>query len=131
MRRGTDWSLRGSAAFPCGETKLWASPLGDAEPGTDQERAGGEADSEPACLGVVLDGERAQRLDGDVGGEQEEAERDELLCAPLGGQGVDARAGEAPDDDEAGESLDCRTWIVLTGEECQRAVETRAVLAQP
>ena len=42
----------------------------------------------------------------DVGGEHEEAHRDQLLCAALGPRRAEPGAGEQPDDDEARERLD-------------------------
>ena len=55
---------------------------------------------------MVGAGERADRFDGDVRGEQEERERNQLLSAALGVLGVKATAGEQPDDDGACEHLD-------------------------
>ena len=50
--------------------------------------------------------QRADGLDADVRREEEELDRDELLGSLLGGLGHHARAGEAPDDDHAGEPFD-------------------------
>ena len=57
----------------------------------------------PGCSPVmsVADG-----VLGDVGGEQEECDRDEPLGALLGVLGESAGAGEAPDHDDRGEALD-------------------------
>src|SRR5205814_1453065 len=48
----------------------------------------GQADPDPARGRVIGVDERAQRLDADVGGEQEEADGDQLLRAPLGAAGA-------------------------------------------
>ena len=50
--------------------------------------------------------ECADRVLGDVGGEQEEGDRDEPLGALLGVLGEPAGAGEAPDHDDRREPLD-------------------------
>ena len=50
--------------------------------------------------------EGADGVLGDVGGEQEEGDRDEPLGALLGVLGESAGAGEAPDDDDRREALD-------------------------
>jgi hypothetical protein len=51
-------------------------------------------------------GHRAQRLNGEVGSEQEEARGDHLLGATLGTVGVKPSAGEQPNHDAACEHLD-------------------------
>ena len=50
--------------------------------------------------------ERADGVLGDVGGEQEEGDRDEPLRALLGGFAEAAGAGESPDYDDRRERLD-------------------------
>ena len=50
--------------------------------------------------------QRADGLEADIGGEQEELDRDELLGARLGRRGEDAMARKAPRDDRAREALD-------------------------
>ncbi len=50
--------------------------------------------------------EGAQRVLGDVGGEQEEGDRDEPLRVVLGVGGEPPGAGEAPDDDDRRKPFD-------------------------
>lgn len=79
--------------------------LGAAERG--HEDAGGrEADAEPAGGGVSAGDQGAKRVLGDVGGEQEEADCDELLRALLGLGGEVPAAREAPDHDDRCKGFD-------------------------
>src|ERR1035437_7558211 len=85
----------------------------DAAPGASEERhdehAGDrQADPDPADAGTVGIDKGAQRGLGDIGGEQEEADRDEPLGALLGVVGEAPLAGEAPDYDDRCEALDRR-----------------------
>src|SRR5581483_1809753 len=57
-----------------------------------------ESDPEPTRLGVVAVRECADRLGGDVEGEDEEAGGDQLLGAPFGVVGGQAPSGEQPDE---------------------------------
>ena len=66
----------------------------------------GQADSDPARVRVIAVDERAQCLDADVPGEQEETDGDQLLCAPLGAAGATPRAGEQPEHDTTSKRLD-------------------------
>ena len=63
--------------------------MGKERHGHRRER--GQADSDPARLGMVAAGEGAYRFDRDVGGEDEEAGGDQLLGAPLGSGRAAAR----------------------------------------
>ena len=67
--------------------------------------------------------EGADRVLGDVGGEQEEGDRDEPLGASLGVLGESAGAGEAPDDDDRCERLD--RGVKAEAEQRDRAGEDR------
>src|SRR5439155_13683456 len=66
----------------------------------------GQADPEPACARLVAVEQAAQRLDADVGGQDEEAECNQLLRAALGPLGADPGAAKEPEDDQAGDCLD-------------------------
>src|SRR2546423_5360462 len=57
---------------------------------------GGEADPEPARVRLVAADQRAQRLDADVGGEDEEGDGEQLLGAPLCRARAETGAGEEP-----------------------------------
>ena len=94
-------ALRGGGAELVGEPLL-----GDAERRHEDHARDREPDPDPAVLGPLVADERAHRLDRDVGREQEELDRDELLRAGLGGRGEHPLPGEAPDDDQAREALD-------------------------
>ena len=59
-------------------------------------------------LGVIAAGERDGRLDGDIGREQPERNRDQLLGAALGVFGVGTGGVEAPEDDDPRERFDQR-----------------------
>ena len=61
-----------------------------------------------ARLGTVALDKRPDRLEADVGREEEELDRHKLLRAPLGGVAEEAVAREPPDDDRAREALDRR-----------------------
>jgi hypothetical protein len=67
--------------------------------------------------------QRTNRLDGDVRREDEEADRDELPSL-LRVLRADARAGEEPENDEAGERLDQRV-----GAKPMSAIELAAIPA--
>jgi hypothetical protein len=64
-------------------------------------REGCEADADPARLRVLSAGECADGLDADVGGENEEAQRDQLLGAALGVFGADSCTRKEPEHHEA------------------------------
>lgn len=70
--------------------------LRDAEHGHPDQAAGGQADTEPARLGLLAGDQLVQRLDRDRGREQEELHRDELLCTPLRPFRMQSSACEAP-----------------------------------
>ena len=96
-------------SFACGRVRaeLVAEPFLDAaELRHERDADEREADSDPACPCLVAGGEVLDGGDDDVRREQEEGGGDDLLCACLGVVGVDAVAGEAPDDDDAGDALD-------------------------
>ncbi|MCD6728188.1 MAG: hypothetical protein LT070_13250 [Solirubrobacteraceae bacterium] len=95
------FALRRGGAEPVGEALL-----GDAEVGHDDEARRAERDAQPAHLCVRAVDERLDGLEADVRREDEELNRDEPLRAGLRGVAVDAVAGEAPHDYEAGEPLD-------------------------
>jgi hypothetical protein len=57
--------------------------LGESEPRADEQCPCREHDANHTRLGMVLDDQRPEGLDGDVRREQEEADPDELLCAPF------------------------------------------------
>jgi hypothetical protein len=78
------------------------------EQGHRHGREGSEADPDPARFGVLAAGQGANRLDPDVGRQDEEAEGDQLLGPPLGTLRADSSACEEPENDEAGERLDQR-----------------------
>jgi hypothetical protein len=65
-----------------------------------------ERDPDPARLSMRADCKRANRLDRHVCGKGEEASGDQLLGTTFSGLRVKPAAGEEPDDDKAGESLD-------------------------
>ena len=65
--------------------------LAAAEQWHRQGREGGEADPDPARLRMRSADERADRLDADVGGEDEEAGGDQLLRTTLGGGRAEPR----------------------------------------
>ena len=73
----------------------------------DQAR-GDERHAEPARLCLLAGDQLVDCLCGHVRHEQEELNGDELLRALLRGMGEEPRPREAPDDDEARESLDGR-----------------------
>ena len=79
----------------------------------------GQADPDPACGWVVAGEECAQRLDADVSGEQEEADCDQLLRAPLGAAGATPLAGEEPEHHTTGERLD--QAVRSEADQCDRA----------
>ena len=65
------------------------------------------ADAEPAGLGLAAgDQQGVDRVDRDVGGEQEELDGDELAGLASRPRRRGAGSGEPPDDDDAGDSLD-------------------------
>ena len=53
-------------------------------------------------------GQRADRLDTDIGGEDEEGNGDQLLGSSLRPVRAEARAGEQPQDDKTRDRLDQR-----------------------
>ena len=90
-----------------GRADLVGDPLlGDPQQRHRDQAEHGQQHAEDADVGALVAEQGAHRLEGDVGREQEELDRDELLGALLGRLGEHARAGEAPDDDHAGEALD-------------------------
>src|SRR5664280_2429304 len=80
--------------------------LSDAEDRHHDHAESGEHDAERSRAGVVTAEEVSDRLDDDVGSEEPEADGDRPLRPTLGGRGERPGAGEAPDDDDAGQSLD-------------------------
>lgn len=74
----------------------------------DDHAGGGESDAQPAGCGPVPGQQGGDRVVGDVRGEQEEADRDRPLRPVLGGLGHRPTAGEPPDDDHTGQTLDGR-----------------------
>src|SRR5829696_3643407 len=68
--------------------------LGDAEQRHQDDARDREPDADPALVGPFAADQRPQRLDRDVGSEQEELDRDELLRARLGARREDPPARE-------------------------------------
>jgi nucleotide-binding universal stress UspA family protein len=82
--------------------------LGNAEHRHRDQRSDGQRDPDVAHVGMLTTDQRAEGLERDIGSEQKELDRDELLCALLGGGREHAAAGEAPHDHQARKSLDAR-----------------------
>jgi len=80
--------------------------LGPREKRHRRRRDGCESNPDPACSRFVSANQVADRLDRDVRGENELAQRDQLLRVPLGSRRSKPRSGEAPDDGQPGRDLD-------------------------
>ena len=82
--------------------------LRDAQDGHSDQTGRGQDHAEDADLGLGPSDEVADRLERDQWGEDEELNRHEFLSPLLCGMGEKPPAGEAPDDDQAGDALDGR-----------------------
>jgi hypothetical protein len=81
-------------------------PLGHAERWLEHRGTRGQGQAGDAGLGPFASCQSPDGLGGDIGGEQEETDRDQLLGPPLGSRAGQPGAGEPPDDDDARHRLD-------------------------